>query len=104
MPDYFNDGPENTGTKAPAATTEKEPSGDEQTFVLPKSIAGGKKFQPGDEMVVEIVAEHENSFEVKYAPEAKSEEPATEPETEPEEENEPESEMPMKGEMDSMME
>lgn len=67
--------PADTGTAE--ATPSEEPAedtGDEQTFVLPKAIAGGKTFKVGDEMVVEIVAEHEDSFEVKYAPEKKGDE------------------------------
>lgn len=94
--DYFDDSPEDAGKPTPSPNKENEESGDEQTFVLPKAIAGGKSFKPGDEMVVEIVAEHEDSFEVKYASEAPAEEEPTE---------EPQSDMPMKGGMmDSMME
>lgn len=101
MPDnYFDDEPgeDNTpSTRKEIDQAKREESGDDQTFVLPKAIAGGKSFKPGDEMVVEIVAEHEDSFEVKYAPEVKSEE------TEPETPTEDESDMPMKEGIDSMM-
>lgn len=93
--DYFDDTPEPTGKPTPPSKSDE--SGDDQTFVLPKAIAGGKSFKPGDEMVVEIVAEHEDSFEVKYAPEVKSDETKTETPTEDE------SDMPMKEGMDSMM-
>lgn len=100
--DYFDDSPEKTGT----TTAKPEESGDEQTYVLPKAIAGGKTLKPGDQMTVKIVAEHEDSFEVQNVPEAAPEETETETESDTEEPTEPEeteSEMPMKGGMDSMM-
>lgn len=74
MPDGYMDDDESMA--APSGPAQEAPpeepaeeTGDEQTFVLPKAIAGGKTFKVGDEMVVQIVAEHEDSFEVKYAPE-----------------------------------
>lgn len=97
--DYFDDSPEPKATGKP-----KDESSDDQTFVLPKSIAGGKKFKPGDEMVVQIVAEHEDSFEVKYAPETTTEEPEPDSgDTAEATETEEEPAMPMKEGADSMM-
>jgi hypothetical protein len=51
------------------------------TALIPKSLLAGKKFNPGDEVVLQIVAEHGEEVEVKYAPE-KPEEDETKPETE----------------------
>ena len=69
MPDYFDEEPGPASTAGAATPPEKpqEEAGDDQTFVLPKAIAGGKTFNVGDEMVVEIVADHEDTYEVKYA-------------------------------------
>lgn len=71
--DYYGDqAEERAESPAKAAETASEEAGEkgeEQTFVLPKEIAQGKEFKEGDEMVVEIVGVHEDSFEVKYAPE-----------------------------------
>lgn len=39
-----------------------------KTYLLPIAIAEGKKFEPGDEIVLRIVAEHDDQFEVTYAP------------------------------------
>lgn len=80
--DYYDD--ENVGPTGGNQTTEKpaEGSGDDQTFVLPKSIAGGKKV--GDEITVKIVADHEDSYEVQAVA------------SKPEEETPMEDEMPMK--------
>lgn len=89
MPEDYYGEDETVSAPAPTAETQPEPeeSGDEQTFVLPKAIAGGRKFDVGDEMVVEIVADHEDSYEVKYASEKRTEEqPAAAPAPEPEEE------------------
>jgi hypothetical protein len=40
-----------------------------ETALLPKSILGGKDFQPGDEVVLKIVGMHDDEVEVAYAPE-----------------------------------
>lgn len=44
------------------------------TGLISKSLLGGKDFKVGDEVVLEIVAEHGDEVEVKYA----SEKPETE--------------------------
>jgi hypothetical protein len=85
--------PESEAKSDPAEDTEE--SGDEQTFVLPKAIAGGQSLKPGDRMEVEIVADHEDSYEVRKCDGESKDEASTE---------EPESPMPMKGGMDSFME
>ena len=61
--DYFSDG-------APAAQEgggEPEAKSDGQTAILPKSILAGKDFKVGEEVVLKIVAMHENDVEVEYA-------------------------------------
>jgi hypothetical protein len=40
-----------------------------ETALLPKSILGGKDFQPGEEVVLKIVGMHDDEVEVSYAPE-----------------------------------
>ena len=54
-----------------AGTQDKAPDeqGGETTAVLPKEILGGKEFKPGDEVVLKILAIHDDSVEVTYAPE-----------------------------------
>lgn len=42
-----------------------------QTALIPKSLLMGKEFNPGDEVVLEIVHLYEDEVEVKYAPEKK---------------------------------
>ena len=48
------------------AETEEPSEG--QTAILPKSILGGKEFKPGEEVMLKIVALHDNDVEVEYAP------------------------------------
>ena len=74
----FSDGPE------AAAPQESESKGGEQTAILPKSILAGKEFKPGEEVVLKIVAIHDNDVEVEYASEegSKEEEAGETPEQE----------------------
>lgn len=44
-----------------------------ETALLPKSILGGKEFNPGDEVVLKIVGLHDDQVEVEYAAEEKPE-------------------------------
>lgn len=44
-----------------------------ETAMLPKAILAGKEFKPGDEVVLKIVAMHEDEVEVAYATEGGSE-------------------------------
>lgn len=53
-------------------------SGDDKTYVLPKSIAGEKSV--GDTLTLKIVAEHEDSLEVQPVSESESETESEEPE------------------------
>lgn len=70
--DYYNDGPEE---EAPGSTPNKQEreedmdERDEATALIPKSVTGGKDFQPGDEIVLEVIAVHEDELEVRYAKE-----------------------------------
>lgn len=68
-PDMFSDGAE------PAApeSAETEKPAESQTAVLPKSILAGKDFKPGEEVVLKVVAVHDNDVEVEYAPEGPEE-------------------------------
>ena len=50
------------------------------TALIPKTLLGGKKFNVGDEVVLEIVHEYEDEVEVKYASEKPDKKPST-PET-----------------------
>lgn len=47
---------------------EGPPDHGDDTAYLPVSVTGGKKFQPGDEIVLEVVSvDEDGSLEVKYA-------------------------------------
>lgn len=46
---------------------EHEEKGKGATGILPKTLMGGKDFKPGEEIVLKVVAVHENDFEVEYA-------------------------------------
>ena len=72
--DMFSDGPEPAGPK----TAETEEAGENQTAILPKTILAGKDFKPGEEVVLKIVAIHDNDIEVEYAPEKGKEGPEKE--------------------------
>lgn len=77
--DYYSDGadsmedPEKETMDAKGDGEEKD-SRDEATALIPKSVTGGKDFKPGDEIVLEVVAVHEDELEVKYASEKGGEE------------------------------
>jgi len=59
--DMFHDGP--------PAPKEAEAKPESSTGILPKSILAGKDFKVGDEVVLKIVALHDNDVEVEYASE-----------------------------------
>ncbi len=46
-----------------------EQESESPTALIPKSILGGKKFEPGEEVVLKIVADHGEEMEVEYATE-----------------------------------
>lgn len=48
--------------------TEEEGAG--ESALLPKSILAGKDFNPGDELVLKVVAIHGDEVEVEYAKES----------------------------------
>ena len=60
--DYFSDGPKD----APQMEEKEEHAGGE-TGILPKTLMAGKDFKPGEEIVLKVVAVHENDFEVEYS-------------------------------------
>jgi len=62
--DYFNDAP-----PAEPKMEEGEKEGSHDTGILPKTLMAGKDFKPGEEIVLKVVAVHENDFEVSYASE-----------------------------------
>lgn len=71
--DYYNDS-SGESDMPPESTSEKESPeendpGDEKTALIPKSVTGGKDFEVGDEIVLEVVAVHEDELQVKYASE-----------------------------------
>lgn len=60
--DYFDD-----GGGAEPKTEEKGERYSGETAILPKTVLGGKEFKVGEEVVLKIVAMHENDVEVEYA-------------------------------------
>ena len=76
MADYYPNPGDETGTSAsaPPETKPKPEDQDETTALLPKTILGGKEFEPGDEVVLKIVHIYEDEVEVAYAPEKGKEE------------------------------
>lgn len=87
MPNYYNDGP--AEDEMPPKSSDREEAkeemdeGDEKTAMLPKSVTGGKDFQVGDEIVLEVVAVHEDELQVKYATEKGGKEEGEGKESEP---------------------
>ena len=70
--DMFSDAPESKGEERMTPHDEEKEHDDKdygETAVIPKSLLGGKDFQPGEEMVVQIVSVHGDQVEIKYAPE-----------------------------------
>ncbi len=68
MADYYQDAEAPESNDQGPSDEEHEDSG-EQTALLPKGILGGKEFKPGEEVVLQIVADHGEEVEVKYASE-----------------------------------
>lgn len=56
-------------TPEPGADTPPEETEGGTTALLPKSVLGGKDFEPGEEVVLKVVKVHEDEVEVEYAPE-----------------------------------
>ena len=69
MPSGMDDG---GGDDAPEGQPEEKEMGSE-TALIPKTLLAGKEFNPGDELVLKIVAMHGDEVEVAYATEEKDE-------------------------------
>ena len=65
--DYYNDGPEQESPSEQSSPGEEKDPRDSKTALLPRSILAGKEFEPGDEVVLKIVAMHDDEIEVEYA-------------------------------------
>lgn len=77
--DYYGD-PSEPKDSAPAQDPENRDDANQPTALIPKSLLAGKDFKVGDEIVLKIVALHEEDAEVEYAPEKPDkEEQASEP-------------------------
>lgn len=70
--DLYNDGPAQKQAESPQE--EQDEHKDDETALLPKSILMGKTFNPGDEVVLEVVRLLDDQVEVKYASEKGGEE------------------------------
>lgn len=74
MDSYY---PSNDATDDPMASNDSPPPADEtenndekgagESALIPKSLLAGKEFNPGDELVLKIVALHGDDVEVEYA-------------------------------------
>lgn len=53
----------------PNPESESDGKDEGATALLPKTVLGGKDFQPGEEVVLEVVHVYEDEVEVKYASE-----------------------------------
>lgn len=60
----YNDSEEST---APVQDRQSVEDSDEPTTIIPKSLLAGKHFEVGDEVVLKIVALHEDEVEVAYS-------------------------------------
>ncbi len=77
--DLYSDAPE-----APAQTDDaaaKEEASEGETALLPKSILMGKDFKVGEEVMLKIVAMHDDEIQVQYATEKGKDEEAGEGES-----------------------
>jgi len=81
MPSYYDDSDEmddsssptkSEGDESSSKSKAKEEDDNQVTALLPKSILMGKKFKPGEEVVLKIVHEYDDEIEVAYATEKKS--------------------------------
>lgn len=76
MPDdYFPMAGPDEGAEAPPAESAapgEKPEGEGEegaTALIPKSVLGGKEFEPGQEVVLKVVRVHGDQVEVSYASE-----------------------------------
>ena len=63
--DMYGDAEMGGKTEEPSKPEDKEEG---KTYLLPKAVLEGKEFEPGDEVVLRIVAMHDDQIEVQYAP------------------------------------
>lgn len=68
MPNQTDDLYDDSPSAPPESAKDKKSEG-EPTALLDKSVLGGKEFNVGEEVVLKIVAMHDNEVEVEYAPE-----------------------------------
>lgn len=69
---YYDDGPSDSGAMNEAKPTPKDDESEmdgDATTIIPKSVTGGKTFEVGDEIVLEVVAVMEDELQVRYASE-----------------------------------
>lgn len=68
-PNYYDDGTPDSGMNdsQPSPKDDESEMDGEETTIIPKSVTGGKDFQVGDEIVLEVVAIYEDELSVRYA-------------------------------------
>lgn len=75
--EYLDDGAPADQTSMPAEDESPEQAEDkrdsEKTTLIPSSICPGMEFDVGDEIVLKVVAVHEDELEVAYAPDKEKE-------------------------------
>src|SRR5690348_9477631 len=69
--DMYSDAASGGKTEEPSKPEDKEEG---KSYLLPKAVLEGKEFEPGDEVVLRIVAMHDDQIEVQYAPAKEQEE------------------------------
>lgn len=73
MPDMYSDNPGEESPVAPEKEETKQEDDGGEVALLPKSLMAGKDFEPGQEIVLEVVEVYEDEFSVRYAKEDKEE-------------------------------
>lgn len=79
--DMYSDAQAGNSDQKPESQGDPEEQSESKSYLLPKAIAEGKDFKPGDEIVLRIVADHDDQFEVEYAPAKEQEKEPQQPET-----------------------
>lgn len=67
--DYYEDGPPAEQAGNNGYMEQKDPDDNGKTALIPKSVTGGKDFEPGDEIVLEVVEVMEDELMVRYGKE-----------------------------------
>jgi hypothetical protein len=65
--DLYGDSPKPASVPDDAPSTDTKPDDGESSALLPKTVLGGKTFEPGDKVELEIVKVYEDEVEVKYS-------------------------------------